>query len=72
MSGEQHPGGCSELEHDAIGFRDALVIGLASTAPAYSLAAGGPSPVSCSARCPHKLLHRSSVPVLVVPMPDAR
>jgi amino acid transporter len=29
----------NELEHDAIGFRDALVIGLASTAPAYSLAA---------------------------------
>ncbi len=28
-----------ELEHDAIGFVDALVIGLASTAPAYSLAA---------------------------------
>jgi amino acid transporter len=31
--------GAAELEHDAIGFRDALVIGLASTAPAYSLAA---------------------------------
>jgi len=29
----------AELEHDAIGFREALVIGLASTAPAYSLAA---------------------------------
>jgi amino acid transporter len=29
----------SELERDAIGFREALVIGLASTAPAYSLAA---------------------------------
>ena len=28
-----------ELKHDAIGFLDALVIGLASTAPAYSLAA---------------------------------
>ena len=28
-----------ELDHDAIGFRGALVIGLASTAPAYSLAA---------------------------------
>jgi amino acid transporter len=31
--------GAPELEHDAIGFRGALVIGLASTAPAYSLAA---------------------------------
>ena len=29
----------TELDHDAIGFVDALVIGLASTAPAYSLAA---------------------------------
>ncbi len=28
-----------ELDHDALGFTDALVIGLASTAPAYSLAA---------------------------------
>ena len=28
-----------ELDHEAIGFVDALVIGLASTAPAYSLAA---------------------------------
>jgi amino acid transporter len=28
-----------ELEHDAIGFRGALAVGLASTAPAYSLAA---------------------------------
>jgi amino acid transporter len=28
-----------ELEHDAIGFREALSVGLASTAPAYSLAA---------------------------------
>jgi amino acid transporter len=28
-----------ELDHEAIGFLDALVIGLASTAPAYSLAA---------------------------------
>jgi amino acid transporter len=28
-----------ELEHDAIGFREALAVGLASTAPAYSLAA---------------------------------
>ena len=33
---EQAP---AELDHDAIGFVDALVIGLASTAPAYSLAA---------------------------------
>ena len=33
---QAHP---AELEHDAIGFREALVIGLASTAPAYSLAA---------------------------------
>ncbi len=33
------PSFASELEHDAIGFREALVIGLASTAPAYSLAA---------------------------------
>ena len=31
--------GAAELDHDAIGFVDALVIGLASTAPAYSLAA---------------------------------
>ena len=31
--------GAPELDHDAIGFRGALVIGLASTAPAYSLAA---------------------------------
>jgi hypothetical protein len=29
----------AELEHDAIGFREALAVGLASTAPAYSLAA---------------------------------
>ena len=28
-----------QLEHDAIGFREALAVGLASTAPAYSLAA---------------------------------
>jgi amino acid transporter len=28
-----------ELEHDAIGFREGLAVGLASTAPAYSLAA---------------------------------
>ncbi len=28
-----------ELQHDAIGFREALAVGLASTAPAYSLAA---------------------------------
>jgi hypothetical protein len=27
------------LKEDAIGFRDALIIGIASTAPAYSLAA---------------------------------
>ncbi|HJU48227.1 MAG TPA: hypothetical protein VJ689_08845 [Gaiellaceae bacterium] len=31
----------AELEHDAMGFRDAIVIGLASTAPAYSLAVIG-------------------------------
>jgi amino acid transporter len=31
--------GRAELEHDAIGFREALAVGLASTAPAYSLAA---------------------------------
>ncbi len=31
--------GAPELDHDAIGFVDSLVIGLASTAPAYSLAA---------------------------------
>jgi amino acid transporter len=36
---EHHLDEPGELEHDAIGFRDALVIGLASTAPAYSLAA---------------------------------
>jgi amino acid transporter len=35
----QPAGEAAELEHDAIGFREALVIGLASTAPAYSLAA---------------------------------
>ena len=29
----------AELDHDAIGFREALAVGLASTAPAYSLAA---------------------------------
>ena len=29
----------AELEHDAIGFREALAVGLGSTAPAYSLAA---------------------------------
>jgi amino acid transporter len=34
---ERH--GQAELEHDAIGFRGALAVGLASTAPAYSLAA---------------------------------
>jgi amino acid transporter len=36
---EHHLDEPGELEHDAIGFKDALVIGLASTAPAYSLAA---------------------------------
>jgi amino acid transporter len=36
---EHHLTEPGELEHDAIGFKDALVIGLASTAPAYSLAA---------------------------------
>ncbi len=33
------PDHTAQLEQDAIGFREALVIGLASTAPAYSLAA---------------------------------
>ncbi len=32
-------GGEPELDHDALGFIDSLVIGLASTAPAYTLAA---------------------------------
>jgi amino acid transporter len=36
---ETLPGVEPELDHDAIGFKDGLVIGLASTAPAYSLAA---------------------------------
>jgi amino acid transporter len=33
------PAADAELEHNAIGFREALAVGLASTAPAYSLAA---------------------------------
>jgi nucleotide-binding universal stress UspA family protein len=45
--------------------RDArmIVVGTASERPLTGLVLGS---------VPHKLLHRSSVPVLVVPMPDAR
>jgi amino acid transporter len=39
VSTEDAPGPAQELKHDAIGFREALAVGLASTAPAYSLAA---------------------------------
>ena len=36
---ESASGDSAELAHDAIGFREALAVGLGSTAPAYSLAA---------------------------------
>ena len=39
MTATPAPAPATELDHDAIGFVDALVIGLAATAPAYSLAA---------------------------------
>ena len=39
MSPARSPETQPELQHDAIGFREALAVGLASTAPAYSLAA---------------------------------
>jgi amino acid transporter len=39
MSPARAPDAQPELAHDAIGFREALAVGLASTAPAYSLAA---------------------------------
>ena len=39
MSPARSPEKQPELQHDAIGFREALAVGLASTAPAYSLAA---------------------------------
>lgn len=79
------------LKANAIGFVDALVIGLASTAPAYSLAAvmGTLAVARERARAegveaevelvlerpaaailgstPHRLLHLSDRPVLVVP-----
>ncbi|MBA3333610.1 MAG: universal stress protein [Actinobacteria bacterium] len=71
------------LEQDAIGFREALAVGLASTAPAYSLAAvigtvtvvvgfASERPLTglMLGSVPHKLVHRSSVPVFIVPLPD--
>jgi amino acid transporter len=36
---EQRGAAAVELDHEAVGFREALAVGLASTAPAYSLAA---------------------------------
>ena len=66
------PAGADEqrLKPDAIGFIDGLSIGLASTAPAYSLAAGGAivSPdsevLTITPICPHTLSNRS----VIVPM----
>jgi amino acid transporter len=63
------PGGTSaepELKHGAIGFIDALVIGLASTSPAYSLAAViGPIVALVGVYAPGVLL-ASFVPMLLI------
>jgi amino acid transporter len=64
-AGEAGPA-AAELEHDAIGFRDALVIGLASTAPAYSLAAViGTVTVIVGVQAPGALL-ASFVPMFLI------
>ncbi len=55
-----------ELEHDAIGFRSALAVGLASTAPAYSLAAViGTVTVLVGVQAPGALL-ASFVPMFLI------
>lgn len=90
---ESSAGGVERSDHglkkDAIGFLDGLIIGIASTAPAYSLAAvlaivvsaflymnradpvggWGESPIrgAILGSTPHKLLHLSDTPVVVVP-----
>ena len=63
---EVEPGREAELKHDAIGFVDALVIGLASTAPAYSLAAViGTVTVVVGVQAPGALL-ASFVPMFLI------
>jgi len=58
--------GQAELDHDAIGFFDALAIGLASTAPAYSLAAViGTVTVVVGVQAPGALL-ASFVPMFLI------
>jgi amino acid transporter len=60
------PGGTPTLRPDAIGFVDALVIGLASTSPAYSLAAViGPVVALAGVHAPGVLL-ASFVPMLLI------
>ncbi|GAB3993865.1 APC family permease [Nocardioides marmoraquaticus] len=62
----QRPGTEVELKHDAIGFVDALVIGLASTSPAYSLAAViGPIAALVGSAAPGVLL-ASFVPMALI------
>ncbi|MYT19430.1 APC family permease, partial [Streptomyces sp. SID7760] len=56
----------AELKHDAIGFLDALVIGLNSTSPAYSLAAAiGPIVALAGIYAPGVML-ASFVPMLLI------
>ncbi|MFF5446211.1 APC family permease [Streptomyces sp. NPDC012888] len=56
----------TELKHDAIGFLDALVIGLNSTSPAYSLAAAiGPIVALAGVHAPGVML-ASFVPMLLI------
>ena len=63
---EADPASEAELKHDAIGFVDALVIGLASTAPAYSLAAViGTVTVVVGVQAPGALL-ASFVPMFLI------
>ena len=56
----------AELDHEALGFLDALAIGLASTAPAYSLAAViGTVTVVVGVQAPGALL-ASFVPMFLI------
>ena len=66
-SREVHPEASEHgLKEDAIGFRDALIIGIASTAPAYSLAAViGLVVVTVGAQAPAVLL-ASFIPMFFV------
>jgi len=55
------------LKKDALGFVSSWVIGVASTAPGYSLAASLRRPRSPRlGSTPHRLIHVTRVPVLVV------